>query len=141
MYFCLSVLVYLSSTWKYLKASSSSSDEHQCGEEDTEKENQDGDFTKFQLESLQAHNDLRSSRRNNMKTSRICKIVQFPNWNVKAFLYTLNFTILQIQSEKLIFQLHQGKTWRSYDWAEYKGKHYALVALVDWWKIVMLWIF
>lgn len=42
------------------EASSSSSDEHQCGEEDTEKENQDGEFTKFQLESLQAHNDLRA---------------------------------------------------------------------------------
>ena len=56
-------------------------------------------------------------------------------------LYTLNFTILQIQSEKLIFQLHQVKTWRSYDWAEYKGKHYAFVVVsIDWWKIVMLWI-
>ena len=64
--FC-SALVCLSSAWQYLKASSSSSDEHQCEEEDTEKENQDGAFTKFQLESLQAHNDLRSSRRNNMK--------------------------------------------------------------------------
>ena len=76
------------------------------------------------------------------KTSSICKNVHFPNWNVKAFLHTLNFTVSQIQSEKLIFQLHQGKTWRSYDWAEYKGKHYALVAVsIDWCKIVMLWFF
>ena len=61
---------------------------------------------------------------------------------MKAFLHTLNFTVSQIQSEKLIFQLHQGKTWRSYDWAEYKGKHYALVAVsIDWCKIVMLWFF
>ena len=36
-------------------------------EEDTEEEKKDGEYTKFQLETLQAHNDLRSSGRNNMK--------------------------------------------------------------------------